>query len=124
MTCPQCGSSDIRASRSTRWNDVFQRMLGREAARCRRCRRRFFVANATESGLKRLVKSNRTDRHQKLMSTRTRKRLIRQLIVISIFAVALIIFLFFLHYLTTERVPSQDSGAVRFPVASSRTQPV
>ena len=39
--------------------------------------------------------------------------------MISIFAVAFILFLFFLRYLTTERSPSQDSGAVSSPLASS-----
>ena len=45
------------------------------------------------------------------MSTRSKKRLIRRLVVISIFALAFIVFWFFLRYLTTEKSPSQDSGA-------------
>ena len=43
------------------------------------------------------------------MSSRTKKRLIKQLIMITIFAAAFILFLFFLRYLTTERMPPSDS---------------
>jgi multidrug efflux pump subunit AcrB len=46
------------------------------------------------------------------MSTRSKKRLVRLLVVIGIFAVAFVIFLFFLRYLTTERMPASDSGAI------------
>jgi len=53
------------------------------------------------------------------MSTRSKKRLIRRLIVITIFAVAFLLFLLFLRYLTSEKSPSQDSGAVSSPLASS-----
>ena len=48
------------------------------------------------------------------MSPRSKRRLIRRLTVIAIFALAAIIFLIFLRYLTTEGNPSQDSGAVSF----------
>ncbi len=53
------------------------------------------------------------------MSTRSKKRLIRRLVVISIFALAFIVFWLFLRYLTTEKSPSQDSGAVSYPLTSS-----
>jgi multidrug efflux pump subunit AcrB len=45
------------------------------------------------------------------MSTRSKKRLVRRLIVILIFAVAFVIFWYFLRYLTSERIPAPDSGA-------------
>lgn len=36
----------------------------------------------------------------------------RRLIVISIFAVAFILFFFFLRYLTTERMPAPESRSI------------
>jgi hypothetical protein len=112
MTCPKCGSSDIRASRRTRWSDVFQWVRGRETFRCRTCRQRFFASDSTEPGPQQVVQSNHSHRPAKLMSTRSKKRLVRRLVVISIFAVAFIVFWLFLRYLTTEKSSSQDSGAV------------
>jgi hypothetical protein len=123
MTCPQCGSSEIRVSRSTRWSDVFQRVRGREAFRCRKCRVRFSASVSPESGPKRPVQSKQTHWPTKLMSTRSKNRLVRRLFVILIFAVAFIIFLFFLRYLTTERMPASDSGAVSSPFTCSFALP-
>jgi multidrug efflux pump subunit AcrB len=57
------------------------------------------------------------------MSTRSKNRLVRRLFVILIFAVAFIIFLFFLRYLTTERMPASDSGAVSSPFTCSFALP-
>jgi hypothetical protein len=107
MTCPECGSSEVRSSKSTRWNDFLQRVRGREAFRCRKCRQRFFASPSSES-----VSNPVTHAHHptKLMSTRSKKRLVRQLIVAAIFAVAFALFLFFLRYLTTERMPTTDYG--------------
>jgi transcriptional regulator NrdR family protein len=121
MICPECGSSEIRASKSTCWRDVFQRVRGREAFRCRQCRLRFFASESSVSVPERVVQSKPTHRPTKLVSTRMKKRLARQLTVIAIFAVALVIFLFFLRYLTTERSPSEDSGAVSSHLTCSPT---
>ena len=112
MICPGCSSSEIRSSRTTRWKDIFQRVRGREALRCRDCRLRFFASESSVSAPKQAVESSRTRRLTPLLSPRARKRLARRLIVLAIFAVALLIFLFFLRYLTTERSPSEDSRAV------------
>ncbi len=120
MTCPECGSSEIRASRSIRWSDVFQRVRGREAFRCRKCRQRFFASVSPESGPGRAVQSKQTRRPSKLMSIRSKNRLVRRLILILIFAVAFVIFLFFLRYLTTERIPAPDSGATSSPAVLPR----
>jgi hypothetical protein len=122
MTCPDCGSSEVRASRSTRWNDFFQRVHGREPFRCRKCRLRFFASDSPGSGSEPVAQSGRNHRPTKLLSSRTKKRLIRRLVVISIFAVAFILFLFFLRYLTTERMPSSDSGAVSSPFTCSQAR--
>jgi multidrug efflux pump subunit AcrB len=123
MTCPKCRSSEIRASRSSRWSDIFQRVRGREAFRCRKCRQRFFASQSSALGSQQVVQSKHTHRHSRLMSRRTKKRLSRRLIVIAIFAVMFVIFLFFLRYLITERMPASDSGAVSSPLTCSSEQP-
>jgi hypothetical protein len=112
MTCPECGSSEVRASSSTRWNDFLQRVRGREAFRCRKCRLRFFASPSSDSGSKPTEQSTDIRRPNKLMSTRSKKRLVRRLIAVVIFAAAFALFWFFLRYLTTERMPTTDSGAV------------
>jgi len=122
MICPACGSSEIRTSRHTRWSDFFQRVRGREAFRCRTCRLRFFASQSTKSGPEQVVQSKHIHRPQKLMSTRSKKRFVRRLVVILIFAVAFVIFLFFLRYLITERMPASDSGAVSSPLTCSSKQ--
>ena len=112
MTCPKCGSSEIRESKSIGWNDIFQRVRGREAYRCRKCRQRFFASDSLESGRQKVVLSKDTHGPRKLMSTRAKKRLIRRFVAISIFAVAFYLFWLFLRYITTDRTPASDSGAV------------
>jgi hypothetical protein len=121
MICPGCGSSEIRSSRSTSWKDIFQRARGREALRCRDCRLRFFASEFSESVPKQAVEPSRPRRSKPLLNPRAKKRLGRGLIVLAIFAAALLIFLFFLRYLTTERSPSEDSRAVSSRLTSSHS---
>jgi hypothetical protein len=75
---------------------------------------RFFAADLAAAAPKPAGVSRGIHRPAKLMSPRSKRRLIRRLTVIAIFALAAIIFLIFLRYLTTEGNPSQDSGAVSF----------
>jgi len=119
MVCPACGSSEIRGSRSTHWDDFIQRVRGREAFRCRKCRQRFFASTGIEPAPKPASQSKKTSRPRKLISERSKKRLVRRLVVITIFAAAFIMFWFFLRYLTTERMPASDSGAVGSPATYS-----
>jgi preprotein translocase subunit SecG len=86
--------------------------------RCRSCRKRFYASDSTESGQRQVDKSKHTHRPAKFMSDRSKKRLIRRLVVISIFALAFIVFWLFLRYLTTEKSSSQDSRAVSVPLTS------
>ena len=109
MTCPECGSSEIRLSRSTSFQDAFQRLRGREPFRCSKCRLRFFAFESPEFASKKALGSKLGRRS--LWNSRIKKRLAKRMIVISIFAVALAIFLLFLRYVTTEQTPSGDSGA-------------
>lgn len=110
MTCPDCGSSEIRLSRSTKFQDAFQRLRGREPFRCSKCRVRFFAIESPELALGKAAHSNPGRRSS--WNSRIKKRLAKRMIVVSIFAVALFIFLIFLRYVTTEQNPSSDSGAV------------
>jgi len=121
MTCPKCGSTDVRSSKRAALGDVFQRIRGHEAFRCRKCRQRFFVSESVLSDGQRIVLSKATNKPVKLMSVRKKQRLIRQLIVIAIFAVAFALFWFFLRYLTTERMPTSDSGALTTYLIGSRS---
>jgi len=52
------------------------------------------------------------------MNARSKKRMVRRLIVISIFILAFLVFWLFLRYLTTDRSASQDSGTVGIPSTS------
>jgi ABC-type bacteriocin/lantibiotic exporter with double-glycine peptidase domain len=52
------------------------------------------------------------------MRTRAKKRLIRQLVMISIFGAALVLFWIFLRYITTDHVAPSDSGAILHVTAS------
>jgi hypothetical protein len=121
MTCPHCGSTDIRSSKRAHLGDAFQRFRGLEPFRCRKCRKRFFASESSLSDGERIVVSKATHRPVKLMSVRKKQRLVRQLTVIGIFAVAFVLFYFFLRYLIREPKPASDTGAVGCPVTCSRS---
>ena len=106
MTCPKCSSTDVRTSQSSRWDDLFQRVRGRDVFRCRSCRLRFFVAAPVGAGAK-------PEGH------RRKQRLRRRLLVIAIFVGAFMIFWYFLRYITTEKDSPSSSGATRFPITYS-----
>jgi len=105
MNCPACSSDDVRTSQSSRWNDFFQRVRGREVFRCRSCRKRFYSSTPIGDGTN--------------TANRRKKRLRRQLLVIAIFVVAFMIFWYFLRYITAEKDAPSESGAARFPVTHS-----
>jgi len=72
-------------------------------------------------GKEQIVQSTHKPRHTKLLSTRKKNRLVKRLIVITIFAAAFLVFLFFLRYLTTERMPQSNSGAMNSTFAGSNS---
>ena len=122
MTCPICNSPDIRVSQHPHWNDVFQRMVGRQAYRCRKCRNRFY---ASDSFVPIIGKTGRTNRARGIsghVSTRQRRRLVGRLIVVAIFVVMFALFLLYLRYLTTDRPQSEDSRTTWILSASSNAQ--
>ena len=112
MTCPKCDSAEIRPSKHAHRGDTFKRALGLEPLRCRRCGHRFFTSLTTDAVPESPPASKRRSRPKKLIRTRTKKRLVRQLVVISIFALAFVVFWLFLRYLTTDHVPPSYSGAI------------
>ena len=113
MTCPECGSPDIRASRHARKGDILQRIRGKKAFRCRNCQKRFFVSLFSPSRSKQLLPSSRSRRSRSYLSLATRRRLAHWLVVIATFAVALVLFLLFLRYLTAEKIHPRNSVSVR-----------
>lgn len=120
MTCPECGSTNIRTSRRSHWTDTFQNLRGQKAYRCRQCRLRFYAPESTDQSADSIGQSKRMRRHRssQRLSTRTKQRIVRRIILWGIFAVAFIVFLFFLRYIVTEHAPVQDSGEIT-PVASA-----
>jgi ribosomal protein L37AE/L43A len=44
ISCPKCGSADVRRSRSEGFLAAFLRVFGRWPFRCRSCRARFYRA--------------------------------------------------------------------------------
>jgi hypothetical protein len=117
MICPQCGSSDIRISRHPHVADVFQRIRGREAYRCRKCRNRFYGALAAGADKGRARKST----HQYRGSLwgrggfQQRRRLFRKALFFAVFAAAFALFWMFLRFISTDRMPSEDY----FPTSTS-----
>jgi hypothetical protein len=117
MICPGCNSPDVRVSQQVHWSDVFQRLLGCQAYRCRKCRRRFYAP--AFSGLTPSTVGQPGSIHTSALiaSTRNKRRLIRRLIAIVIFTVMFVIFWFYLRYLTTDRTPP-DSSEMIWPLSS------
>lgn len=109
MKCPSCGSSDVRESRHPHMRDFIEKLGGRKAHRCRQCRRRFYAeikAGASEEP----APAKHSHRLRGFIDPRKKKRLLRRLVVVSIFGVAFLVFWLFLRYLTTEHAPAPDSG--------------
>jgi hypothetical protein len=109
MICPQCGSADTRASRNFRLGDIFERLRGKGTFRCRRCSKRFYASEPYASGLKKAVQSIRNQQSSHRLRSRTWKRLVRNLIMISIFALAFVLFLLCMRYVIAQASPVQGA---------------
>ena len=110
MTCPTCASTEVRRSRRFRWGDLFLRIRGRHAYRCRSCRTRFHgKEGAAPAHRSRSGGFRRKLRHG---GERISKRLRRRLVEVAIFLLMLVVFYLFLRYLTRETTPSENSGSV------------
>jgi len=102
MNCPKCASTDVRLSRQAKWGDIFYGFSGRRAFRCRDCQLRFFAVDPGGHS-----SSSNAHPHDGI---RMRKRLRRRILEVTIFAIMLVIFFVFLHYLTREQAPGGDSS--------------
>ncbi len=111
MNCTKCGSTDIRKSSDPRWGDVFQRVLGRDAFRCRACRKRFYAA-ASGPSLKAVTPPAGSKRSKRLLRSSARKRLTRLAVTLLIFAFAFALFWIVLRYFMAPKNPTDDTGAV------------
>jgi hypothetical protein len=123
LNCPECGSANTRLSRQAHAIDVFHRVFGREAYRCRECRCRFY---GLKSAAPEMAASHRGSDSRRWSlwpgSSYQRKRLRRGLELLVIFAVAFIIFWFFLRYLTREPDTPAETPA-SFLLSPSLVQP-
>jgi C4-type Zn-finger protein len=102
MTCPKCGSEDIRSAQRTQWADWFHRARHQRAWRCRKCRLRFYA---------RAEPGTEQPRHQRKRERMRGSKALQRLIVQAIIGVILLfVFYVFLRYLTREPAASSDSG--------------
>jgi len=113
MTCPKCGSEDIRSSHQTQWSDWFHRARHESAWRCRKCHARFYAR--AEPGTEPPRHSRK--RRERKRGSKTLQRFIVQAII---GVILLLVFYVFLRYLTREPAASSDSG--RLIVVPSRSQ--
>lgn len=107
MNCPSCGSSELRSSNRSQWADNLHRAIGREPIRCRNCRERFYVSRSA------ILKSGHSLnlRPKQLMSSRTRGRIVRRIILVAVFTLAFALFWFLLDKIIGEGSTSRNSGS-------------
>jgi hypothetical protein len=115
MTCPGCGKSDIRRSRSSSWNDGLQHVLGRQAYRCRGCRRRFYSSAFAQPSLHSPGASQRKHSGVKVVDFRRRKRIVRRIITVAVFVVMFSLFGLFLHHVSQDHPPQSIDQDVDSP---------
>lgn len=120
MTCPNCGKSEIRVSHHPHSMDWLHRIAGRVPCRCRKCGHRFFAseisvpreADAGSVESSRVVRTSRNRPVSRFKGPAGRRRLLRRVITVAIFAIMFVIFWLFLRYLTTERPHSAESSGL------------
>jgi transposase-like protein len=112
MNCPHCGNSNYRRSHTSHWSDNLQRLLGRQAYRCRECRKRFYdLSSAKLSGSK--IKLDDRQRGSSYLSFRRRKRVLRKIIAVTVVVIMFTVFGLFLRHIAQDRPSagsSQDSS--------------
>ena len=92
MTCPDCGSEDTRASKRFRSGDVFQRLRGRGAFRCRHCNTRFYGAEPAAPGSIWTLVANGNLGATSRIRAQTRRRLTHWMILAGVFGFASLCF--------------------------------
>ena len=109
MTCPRCGNSDIRHSQTSRWSDVLYRALGRDAYRCRKCRRRFFLPGDLPIATHIKGQFEHSHKTSKRLEFIRRKLLVRRLIAIAVFVLMFSVFGLFLLQMTKDHSAANNS---------------
>jgi hypothetical protein len=115
MDCPSCGKSDIRRSHSSNWRDSVQRVLGRQAYRCRKCRRRFYYPAVGEPTAHNTARAQQKRPGGKVKDFRKRKRLLRRIIAVAVFVAMFSLFGLFLHHISVDHPPQSNAQDVGSP---------
>jgi hypothetical protein len=113
MICPSCGNADIRPSEHSYWSDTLQSVLGRKPYRCRKCRHRFYSSETPPPAVEGAKRSGRPQLDPLHEAKRRRKRILRGLIAIAIFAAMFLIFLMILSYLTSDKGAPKEIGQLQ-----------
>jgi hypothetical protein len=113
MNCPSCGNSDVRRSRSLSRRDGFQRVLGRQAYRCRTCRQRFYCSAFEEP--RRSLGIFQKKRGVRVVDFRRRKRMMRRVVTVVVFVVMFSLFGLFLRHISQDHPPQGNSQEMGSP---------
>jgi hypothetical protein len=92
-------------------------MFGRKPYRCRKCRHRFYSSETPPPAAEGSKRSGRAQLDPLHEAKRRRKRLLRGLIAIAIFAAMFLIFLMILNYLTSDKGAPKEIGEIQ-PLAT------
>jgi hypothetical protein len=114
MTCPKCGSQNLRLSRQSEWLDMLHLAARHKPFRCRECRLRFYAHPSVEDSKTAANSTNISHRPKPLLAKRTKRRLVEA----AIFTAMLALFFVLLHYLTQEKAPTSDAAyapSIAFP---------
>jgi hypothetical protein len=86
-----------------------RRTGSRQAFRCRECRQRFFASPASETLARFVTQSARKHHHHKHMEAGKKTRMVRRIIMISVYLLMFSAFGLLLHYLSVDHVrPSNE----------------
>jgi len=107
MKCPKCGSTEQRRSRHSEWKDIFHKVLGQQAQRCRSCHTRFYAPPPPPEPAPASTNGSRKRHHK---SRGNFKRLRRHIIEAAVFAAMLVIFLLCLLFITSEHKAPPDAS--------------
>lgn len=110
MYCPDCCSADVRLSyRAPSGKDVWHRLWGERAYRCRQCRKRFHAR--PEEYVARPVP-------RRAPLPRVRETFRHKMLSLAVYGVLFVVFLVFLSFLARERSPLIDRGSLAAPPAA------
>ncbi len=123
MNCPKCGENNTRLSRRSTWRDLLHKVASQRAWRCRNCKERFYARGgaevpAVEAAAPKQRTHSKSKQKRKTGQPRLSKRTQTRLVEAGLFVGMLVVFYFFLRYLTQERLPTGESNYRTFPNAA------